>query len=307
MSLESAFQTALETFQRTGDAAAGIEAATLALRLGRHAACKSLATQVATVLETANMDRLHHRMLAAGGRAYLLLGDVQKARHWYAQAMSMCGADHQTVAGMRKQARLDLETRRLDRHALDGILTVPRVAAFAGHMVDAPWRTVPRFPSGKVEAVRKAVAERLSVLNVRYGFSSAARGSDILFIEELKKIGGRVKVFLPFPRDHFKKTSVGQGWNERFDAVLKDLQVVELCRSIPDEDRLAETYAACNRAIRQEAITQATSLDEAPLLIAVYNGNPGDGSGGTADAVREWRSQGYPMEIIDLSIIVASP
>jgi hypothetical protein len=220
---------------------------------------------------------LHHRALAAGGRAYLLLGEVHEAQRWYGQAMSKCGADHETIAGMRKQARLDLETLGLDRHALDGILNVPRVAAFAGHMIDAPWRAVPRFPSGKVEPVRKEIAERLSVLNVRYGFSSAARGSDILFIEELKKIGGRLKVFLPFPRDYFQKTSVGHGWNARFDRVLKDVDLVKLSRRIPDENRRREAYAACN------------------------NGDPGDGAGGTADAVREWQNQGHSVEVIDLS------
>jgi hypothetical protein len=189
----------------------------------------------------------------------------------------------------------------VDAYELDSILAVPRIAAFAGHMIDEPGRAIPRFPSEKVEAVRKEIAKRLSVLHVRYGFSSAARGSDILFIEELKKIGGRLKVFLPFPRDHFKKTSVGHGWNDRFDSALKDVAVVELSQNIPHDDRRAEAYAACNRAIRQEAVALANSLDEAPVLIAVYDGNPGDGSGGTADAVREWQNQGHPVDIIDIS------
>jgi hypothetical protein len=37
------------------------------------------------------------------------------------------------------------------------------------------------------------------------------------------------------------------------------------------------------------------------LLITVWNGNPGDGAGGTADAVRAWRDEGYTVEQIDIS------
>jgi hypothetical protein len=96
---------------------------------------------------------------------------------------------------------------------MDDLLIVPRIAAFAGHMVDAPGRVIP-LPSGKVEAVRREIAERLNLLNVRYGFSSAARGSDILFIEELTKIGALSMMFLPFharpSRKHPSAAATGQ-------------------------------------------------------------------------------------------------
>ena len=102
-------------------------------------------------------------------------------------------------------------------------------------------------------------------------------------------------------RDAFKKTSVGYGWNERFDEALHDVEVVELSRTVPEEDGRPKAYAACNAAIRHEATAKATSLDDKPILIAVYNGNPGDGRGGTADAVREWNSQYDPLEIVEIS------
>ena len=43
----------------------------------------------------------------------------------------------------------------------------------------------------------------------------------------------------------------------------------------------------------------ARSLDEKPVVLAVWDGQPGDGPGGTADAVQLWREEGYEPEIID--------
>jgi hypothetical protein len=175
------------------------------------------------------------------------------------------------------------------------------VAAFTGHMVDAPDRPTPRFPMEKVEAVRKAIAEQLRKRKVGYGFSSAARGSDLLFLEELAKIGGRARVYLPFPREAFKKTSVGYGWDDRFDRALSAHEVVELSAEVPPEDRQPEAYADCNRQIFEQAIAKAKLLDEKPVLITVWNGDLGDGAGGTGDAISDWKNEGHEAVIIDIS------
>ena len=136
---------------------------------------------------------------------------------------------------------------------------------------------------------------------IGYGFSSAARGSDLLFIEELKNLNGCPQIFLPFPREEFKKTSVGYGWDKRFDKALSDVEVTELSSELPPEDKQPEAYTACNAKVLESAIAKAKLLDEEPVLITVWNGNPGDGAGGTADAVRAWQEEGYEVEQIDIS------
>ncbi len=176
-----------------------------------------------------------------------------------------------------------------------------RVAAFTGHMVDAPDRPAPRFPPKKVEAVRKAIAEQLRKHKIGYGFSSAARGSDLLFLEEIAKIGGCARVFLPFPREAFKKTSVGYGWDDRFEKAMSTHEVVELASEVPPADKQPEAYANCNRKIFEAAQAKAKLLHQKPVLIAVWNGNPGDGAGGTGDAVRDWQKAGHEVGIIDIS------
>jgi hypothetical protein len=181
------------------------------------------------------------------------------------------------------------------------VLRSLRVAAFSGHMVDAPGRPSPRFPHSKVGAVRRAIAELLRQYGIGYGFSSAARGSDILFLEELKKRGGSGQVFLPFPRKQFKRTSVGYGWDDRFDKALEGFDVVELSAEMPPEEKRPEAYAACNSKILETAIKKAKLLNEDPIFIVVWNGAPAAGAGGTADAVRAWGDQGFAVEQIDVS------
>jgi hypothetical protein len=176
-----------------------------------------------------------------------------------------------------------------------------RVAAFTGHMVDAPERPTPRFPPKKVESVRKAIAEQLRKHKIRFGFSSAARGSDLLFLEELGKAGGRARVFMPFPREEFKKTSVGHGWDDRFEKAMSTHEVVELLPEVPPADKQPEAYAHCNRKIFEAALAKSKVLDQEPVLLTVWNRAAGDGGGGTADAVRDWQKTGHEVVIIDIS------
>jgi hypothetical protein len=180
-----------------------------------------------------------------------------------------------------------------------------RVAAFSGHMTDAPGRMDPRFPEHKAEAVRMEIARRLAQFHVQFGFSSAARGADILFIEELLTRDGSPHVFLPFPRDAFAKTSVGYGWDERYQRILQDsrVRVVELSSEVPADVEQPAAYDRCNKTLQEEAIRWAADRRIKPMLVTVWNGNPGDGRGGTADAVKAWERKGYALELINLALL----
>jgi hypothetical protein len=182
-------------------------------------------------------------------------------------------------------------------------MTVERVAAFTGHMVDSPGRTPPRFPPTKVEAVRVTIAEQLERLNVRYGFSSAARGSDLLFLEELLMRNGEAHVFLPFPKEDFARTSVGYGWDDRYYKLLHNnlLEITVLYDRLPSEEHQSAAYDRCNAEIQKAALACAQRTGTMPVLLTVWNGNPGDGRGGTADAVHAWKRHGHEVVVIDIS------
>ena len=162
---------------------------------------------------------------------------------------------------------------------------------------------MPRFPENKVHIVHQEIATRIRELNIRYGVSSAARGADILFIEELLNQGGMVQVYLPFPNHVFRGTSVGYGWDDRYGCILQDprIQVVELSKDLPPPERQAAAYDRCNIRIQEETIRLARARGGEPLLLAVWNGNPGDDRGGTADAIRRWQQNGHRLEVINLA------
>jgi hypothetical protein len=154
-----------------------------------------------------------------------------------------------------------------------------------------------------VRAVREAVRAYLHERRVGFGFVSAARGSDLIFAEEVLARGGRVRVFLPFPAGDFKQTSVGLGWDAAFDELLGHERVtVEVLKpAVPAPADQPDAYAACNRAVRNAACQQAELMDQSPRLLAVWNGRPGDGAGGAADAVTEWTSAALgEVDVIDI-------
>ena len=82
---------------------------------------------------------------------------------------------------------------------------MPNVAVFVGHMIDAPRRRTPRFPPRVVPAVGAAIRETLRRMDARIGFSSAACGSDILFLEAVRDLGPEreLHIVLPYARDLF--------------------------------------------------------------------------------------------------------
>lgn len=184
-----------------------------------------------------------------------------------------------------------------------GAQQADRVAAFTGHMVDIPERKTSRFPVSKVPTVGREIATRIRELNIRYGLSSAARGADILFIEELLNQGGMEHVYLPFPRDAFAGTSVGYGWDQRYGRILQDprVRVVELANALPPPEQQATAYDQCNIRIQEETLRIAHARRAEPVLLAVWNGNPGDDRGGTADAIKSWQHHGHRLEVINLA------
>jgi hypothetical protein len=170
-----------------------------------------------------------------------------------------------------------------------------------GHMVDAPDRATPRFPTSKVGKLRHAIRKRLQGLSTPHGFSSAARGSDILFIEELLRAGGQAFVILPFPETDFLAISGGPGWDERFHQIRDRVELIELRDHRPPDAQLPTAFASANREIQRRAMEYAARLDETPVAIAVWDHRPGDGAGGTADVIRLWREEGIEPHVIDIN------
>ena len=121
-------------------------------------------------------------------------------------------------------------------------------------------------------------------------------------LETLAESGLSATVVLPFPQAAFESTSVGGDWNRRLQTLRTKDSIrfkPPLLDALPPPQQLQRTFGDTNRKVFELAAAYARSLDEEPIVLAVWDGQSGDGAGGTADAVRLWRDEGYEPDVID--------
>jgi class 3 adenylate cyclase len=291
----------------------GINAATLSWALGDAETAVSLAGEISAkceqLLKAPDADPYWLRATIAEA-ALITAASADSAgveRVWrdveslYAKARAAAGSNFGNVFSTWRNARIILQQLPAAvRERLDKAFEVPRVAVFAGHRIDKPGRAKPRFPPEIADQVKKAIKDELQRLNVRIGFSTAASGSDILFLEALHELGGKTHIVMPCDEEQFVQVSVrdaGEEWVARYRAVMKNAEEVIVAS---DEKvvmgGLSFRYAA---DVLDGLATMRARQDETELQhIAVWNELPGDGAGGTCDAVLAWRSRGGNVCII---------
>ena len=176
-------------------------------------------------------------------------------------------------------------------------------------MVDRVSRPTPRFPPQMERPVARALQNEIDKLKPGFGFSSAACGADILFLEAMVERHAENSVVLPYAKDTFVRDSVdfvpNSNWRQRFDRVLEGSRVIT---ASPEKLEIGGvSYAFCNQLTLGMAKIRAGQLDTRLVPLAVWDGMPGDGSGGTASIIENWRSAGYKPLIINLAESFRAP
>ena len=293
-------------FAASGDYFPGINAATMTMLGGDTAEARALAESVLASISTPARGSAvdDYWLTATLGEANLLLGRGEEAARWYATATRGAGERVGDIASMRRQVRLLSEAMDVDAAVLQA-LDIPKVIAFAGHMLDRPEQVVSRFPAAAEQRVRTAIREALDRYGAEFGYTSAACGADILFIEEMLDRGGEVHIALPFRRDDFVETSVafaGTDWVTRFHRVLERATAVSFATN---EGYLGDDvlFQYTGDLINGMALLRAEQLATDPVLLAVLEPQAIEKKGGTADQVRRWREQGKSTEVIDIARI----
>ncbi|MGR3177955.1 MAG: adenylate/guanylate cyclase domain-containing protein [Candidatus Anammoxibacter sp.] len=113
-----------------------------------------------------------------------------------------------------------------------------------------------------------------------------------------------MNVHLPFKEDDFIDASVrfaGEKWVTRFKKALKKASsVIEPVDEAYLGDQCLFDYG--NRMIIGKTLLHAETLSLTPHLLAVWDGKPGDGRGGTADTIKSWKKWGGKnITIVDIS------
>ena len=296
-----------------------INAASLSLLAGNVASARELANHAVRLCQKSQRAKDDDRWRDATlGEAHLCLGDFDKAREHYAKVIA-AGMDVRERCSARRHARILLEHLGQDIHTLDDCFGAPTVIVFSGHMVDRP-HSLPserRFPRELESAVASEIGRALAISVPAIGFSSAAAGSDILFLEQMESFEQIYHVLLSGPEKEFLERSVsyaGTGWEERFRKVLLSAKSVDEASSHHPADN-SPAYWFASRLLSGQALMQAKQLNLDLIALAVWNGKPGAGMGGTASFIDYWNLDFPPalgqtkpkLKIIRLDSLLSEP
>ena len=210
--------------------------------------------------------------------------------------------------------------RRAPPESATGPTTVDRVSDVAflrpggfrntvlasGHVTDAPGRSSPRFPENAVRDVEQQVAdlfERWDLNDSDLLICGGARGADIIAAEQARRRQTTVWVLLAHRAEVFEQTSVAgadPAWIDRYWRMLQRCPSWALdedphFRDEPRHDN--DAYETANKWMVSIARRQGNGR---PLhLVAVWDGQPAEGSGGTANMVEVVSAEGGIVVTID--------
>lgn len=186
--------------------------------------------------------------------------------------------------------------------------TPPHVILFTGHRVDNPGRNPPRFPEGKVSTAAAEIERAIDDVLQRHphaiGVAGAASGGDILFHEKLRGRGVPTEVYLALPEDDYARESVNPSegdWHDRFRKLIEAStpRVLQGSKELPDwlfdkKDSYA-VWERCNLWMLSRAMVHGGAN---MTLLALWNGQSGDGPGGTKDMVERARQRGARVTLL---------
>jgi hypothetical protein len=140
------------------------------------------------------------------------------------------------------------------------------------------------------QKIASAIGEAVDYLRANapgewVALASVAEGGDQLFVREVLARGMSWHAILPLPAREFAADFSAEKWAE-VEALLQQSEHLQVAN---DEGPREDAYLDCG----------LETVNGADLLIAVWDGEPARGKGGTADVIDYARSIGRPIIIID--------
>jgi hypothetical protein len=167
-----------------------------------------------------------------------------------------------------------------------------KMLLFSGHMIDAPGRAEPRFPADKERVAADAITNILMQIDAGPGdlaICGGACGGDLLFAEAALTRGSGLELYIPFDEPTFIAKSVDfadADWHARFLAAKSRATL----HVMPDErgplSAGADPYELNNLWMLESAERFGAGKVD---CICLWNGQGGDGRGGTQHLMEEVR------------------
>ncbi len=183
-----------------------------------------------------------------------------------------------------------------------------KVFLFSGHMVDKPNRSKPRFPNTEkhINIAYQAIVQSLTALGAGaedLALTQGACGGDLLFTEACLALGTRVQWLQPFAEPDFIQRSVihgGEFWRQRYRNL--NTRVMQPIRAAPNalgpppvHADSNYPYERCNRWLLYTALSYGIHKLN---FICLWDGNEGDGRGGTKHMIDEVEGHAGNIEIL---------
>jgi hypothetical protein len=119
--------------------------------------------------------------------------------------------------------------------------------------------------------------------------SGLAEGADRIVAERvLARPGARLEAVLPLPPDDYETDFAGEESRREFRALLGAADRVTVVPPDPADPSREAAYARAGTA----------TLAGCDVLLALWDGGPSRGRGGTAEVVAEGRAAGRPVQVI---------
>lgn len=270
----------------------GINAAATALFLGRPAVAREMASAVEQHLSRATHLDLASDIWAPAtlAEAWLIVGELAKARSLYRRTFQIHASRVDAVLVARRQADRLLESLSMAPDPFWSISTaaeeIPNLGiGVTGHrswMADSTLE-------GRVGAVLRQI--QTDHPRRRWTFMTGlAEGADRLVPNIASREFDDVSWIsvLPLEADDYIKDFATEASREEFRSFLaRSRRVVFPRRAF---DNRPSAYFDCGKRV----------VDESDLLIALWDGQPPRGAGGTADVVGYARTLGKPVHIIQV-------
>jgi hypothetical protein len=139
------------------------------------------------------------------------------------------------------------------------------------------------LPAAAIDHARIRVEEILGGLKTPLvGYSSLAEGADQLVASEILKAGGELHIVVPC--EHYE-TTFEETVAKEYERLLRSAAVVT---QLPYPEPSSEAYDAAGAWIAEQC----------DVMIAVWDGQPARGRGGTADAVAHARALSKDVHIV---------
>jgi hypothetical protein len=164
-----------------------------------------------------------------------------------------------------------------NRNEIKSAIRLPSVLAigFTGH------RKLPNEAVSRRLICDFLEQEKAATPDIVYGVSSVAAGADLLFAESCLELDVPLRVLLPLSIEEFRKDFDEETWS-RVEQVLSKAVSVEI---IANSELRNEGYYECG----------IETVQQSEMLVALWDGEPSRGMGGTQEIVSFAEKMGRPV------------